>query len=89
MDLIHPRVSRALFQALMESYSPARLAVQQYNGEDVFPTIKTLWRDAKQLGEARLGEVIDDALSLLQAYDRMNPNQRHIYSRLLFSEETS
>ena len=84
MDLIHPRVSRALFQALMESYSPARLAVQQYDGEDVFATIKTLWRDAKQLGEARLGEVIHDALSLLQAYDRMNPNQRHTFTRAYY-----
>ena len=84
MDLIHPRVYRALFQALMESYSPARLAVQQYDGEDVFPTIKTLWRDAMQLGEARLGEVIHDALSLLQAYDRMNPNQRHTFTRAYY-----
>ena len=40
-----------------------------------------MWRDAKLMGEARLGEVVHDALSLLQAYDRMDPNQRHTFTR--------
>ena len=50
----------------------------------MFPTIKTLWRDAEQMGEARLGEVIHDALSLLQAYDRMDTNHRHSFTRAYY-----
>lgn len=47
----------------------------------MFPTIKTMWQGAKHMGETRLGEVINDALSLLQAYDRMDPKQRHTFTR--------
>jgi hypothetical protein len=42
----------------------------------VLPLIKMMWQEAKPKGETRLGEVIHDALSLLQAYDRMDPKQR-------------
>ena len=47
----------------------------------MFPLIKMMWHDAKPNGKTRLGEVIHDALSLLQAYDRMYPNQRHTFTR--------
>ena len=40
-----------------------------------------MWQGAKQMDETRLGEVINDALSLLQAYDRMDPKQRHTFTR--------
>ena len=47
----------------------------------MFPTIKTMWQGAKHMDETRLGEVIHDALSLLQAYDRKDPKQRHTFTR--------
>ena len=47
----------------------------------MFPTIKTMWQGAKHMDETRLGEVIHDALSLLQAHNRMDPKQRHTFTR--------
>ena len=47
----------------------------------MLPLINMMWQDAKPKGETRLGEVSHDALSLLQAYDRMDPKQRHTFTR--------
>ena len=47
----------------------------------MLPLNKMMWHDAKPNCETRLGEVIHDALSLLQAYDRMDPKQRHTFTQ--------